>query len=65
MTRRHAHSLVAPTITLVLAACGSGTEIDQTGPRPPLSDRQESLVPAMKIASPANCVDAIVASERW
>ncbi len=43
----------ALTLAVAVTACGrpAGT-LDQTGPRPQLPDRNETLVPPMKIASP-------------
>lgn len=44
-------SLLAATI---LAACGGGEDsLDQTGPRPQLPTRDQTLIPPMKIAKPA------------
>ncbi|QUT05173.1 sorbosone dehydrogenase family protein [Sphingobium phenoxybenzoativorans] len=41
-------------VTLTLAACGSSEPgIDQTGQTPDLPDQRQTLVPPMKIASPA------------
>jgi glucose/arabinose dehydrogenase len=45
---------------LALAACGrSGSDLDQTGPRPELPDARETLVPSMHIARPVGWGDAV------
>lgn len=43
----------AIVLALALSACGKERELDQTGPRPTLPERQETLLPPMKIARPA------------
>jgi glucose/arabinose dehydrogenase len=43
-------SLAAP---LALAACDKAQDLDQTGPRPALPEQNQTLLPPMKIASPA------------
>lgn len=43
-------TLAAP---LALTACEKAPGLDQTGPRPALPDQNETLLPPMKIASPA------------
>lgn len=49
------HVLGATAILLTLAACGRGSDpgLNQTGPRPDLPERDETLLPPMKIATPA------------
>lgn len=45
---------------LALAGCGrSGSDLDQTGPRPELPDARETLVPSMHIARPVGWGDAV------
>jgi glucose/arabinose dehydrogenase len=45
--------ILFPAAALALAACGSSDpSLDQTGARPDLPDQRETLVPAMKIATP-------------
>ncbi|MEE4454310.1 sorbosone dehydrogenase family protein [Novosphingobium resinovorum] len=43
-------SLAAP---IALAACDKAQDLDQTGPRPALPEQNQTLLPPMKIASPA------------
>ena len=53
--------LGASAILLALAACGRGSDPDlnQTGPRPDLPERNETLIPPMKIATPTGWGDAL------
>ena len=46
--------LGATAAVLILSGCGGGSdpELDQTGPRPDLPERNETLVPPMNIATP-------------
>jgi glucose/arabinose dehydrogenase len=44
----------AAAMMLALSACGSAPDVDQTGPHPTLPPRDATLVPPMKIATPAN-----------
>ena len=46
--------LGATAAVVVLSGCGGGSdpELDQTGPRPDLPERNETLVPPMNIATP-------------
>lgn len=50
MNRLALLGLAAP---LAFAACDKAPELDQTGPRAPLPDQNQTLLPPMKIASPA------------
>ena len=46
--------LGATAAVLILSGCGGGSdpELDQTGPRPDLPERNETLIPPMNIATP-------------
>ncbi len=44
--------LSVTALALTLAACGSGSPPDQTGPTPKLPGQDETLLPPMRIASP-------------
>ncbi|MGF7153502.1 PQQ-dependent sugar dehydrogenase [Novosphingobium gossypii] len=46
-------SALALAAPLALTACEKAPDLDQTGPRPALPDQNETLLPPMKIASPA------------
>jgi glucose/arabinose dehydrogenase len=46
-------------LSLALAACGKGPDLDQTGPRPALPDQKETLLPPMKIARPEGWAGAM------
>ncbi|MES2904268.1 MAG: sorbosone dehydrogenase family protein [Pseudomonadota bacterium] len=49
---------IALTLTaLLLAACGSDSDVTQYGPNPDLPDKQRGLLPSMTIASPAGWGD--------
>lgn len=48
-----AGTAAALVLSLALAGCGKGPDLDQTGARPALPDQKETLLPPMKIARPA------------
>ena len=52
--------LVCAAALLAVAACGgSDSSLDQTGPRPDLPDVRQTLLPSMKIATPAGWGDQV------
>lgn len=50
------HMLAASALALTVAACGNASDpkLNQTGANPDLPDRNETLVPPIKISPPAN-----------
>lgn len=49
----------AAALALTLAACGSDSDLRQTGPSPEIPEVRETLVPSMKIAKPVGWGDEV------